>query len=94
LRRDWTVSEKQIEPPEPTDINIYHLGKDERKNRNIEMLPGNLTESQEYLNNDAVLCDALGEHIVDNMARIAELETDSYRLAVHQWELDRYLANY
>jgi glutamine synthetase len=85
---------KKIDPPEPTDINIYHLSAEERKKRKIEMLPGNLAESQEYLNQDAVLCATLGRHVVDNLARIAELETDSYRLAVHQWELDRYLANY
>lgn len=85
---------KKTEPPEPTDINIYHLSKEERKKRNIEMLPGSLTESQEHLKKDAVLCGALGTHVVDDLDRIAEMETDSYHLAVHQWELDQYLANY
>jgi glutamine synthetase len=85
---------KRIEPPEPTDTNIYHLSRDDRKRMNIEMLPGSLSESQEYLMKDSILCDALGKHVVENLARITELETDSYRLTVHQWELDRYLANY
>jgi glutamine synthetase len=85
---------KKMEPPEPTDINIYHTSPKERRKLNIDMLPGSLTESQEYLKNDTVLCDTLGDHISDNLARLSELETDSYRVAVHQWELDRYLANY
>ncbi|MDD1672386.1 MAG: type I glutamate--ammonia ligase [Methanomicrobiales archaeon] len=84
----------KIEPPEPTDMNIYHLTKEERKKMNIEMLPGSLTESQEHLMKDRILCDTLGSHVVENLGRIAEIESDEYRLAVHQWELDRYLANY
>jgi glutamine synthetase len=43
---------------------------------------------------DQVICDALGGHIVDTLGCIAEAETDAFRLTVHQWELDRYLANY
>ncbi len=85
---------RKIEPPEPTDTNIYHLSAEERKKRKIEMLPGSLSESQNHLALDRVLCDALGNHVVENMARIAEIESDAYRLAVHPWELDRYLANY
>jgi len=84
----------KIEPPEPTDMNIYQLSAEERKKFNIEMLPGSLTESHEHLMKDKVLSNTLGTHIIENLARIAELETDDYRLAVHQWELDRYLANY
>jgi glutamine synthetase len=85
---------RTIEPPESTDTNIYHLSAGERKKRKIEMLPGSLAESQMYLAADQVLCDALGVHVVEYLARIAEMESDAYRLTVHPWELDRYLANY
>jgi glutamine synthetase len=81
-------------PPESTNVNIYHLTEKERKRMKIEMLPGSLAESQEYLMKDKVLCDALGNHIVETLARIAVAETDAFRLAVHPWELDRYLATY
>ena len=43
---------------------------------------------------DQVLCDALGPHILETLTTIAEAETDAFRLAVHPWELDRYLATY
>jgi glutamine synthetase len=85
---------RTIEPPESTDTNIYHLSAGERKKRKIEMLPGSLAESQMYFAADQVLCDALGVHVVEYLARIAEMESDAYRLTVHPWELDRYLANY
>jgi len=84
----------KIMPPESTDVNIYHLSEKERKKMKIEMLPGSLAESQAHLMNDKVLCNALGSHIVENLAHIAEAETDAFRLAVHPWELDRYLATY
>ena len=85
---------KKIMPPESTNVNIYHLSEKERRKMKIEMLPGSLTESQEFLHNDKVICEALGSHIVENLARSAEAETDAFRLAVHPWELDRYLASY
>ena len=84
----------KIMPPDSTDVNIYHLSEKERKRMKIDMLPGSLAESQNYLRNDKVLCDALGNHIVETLASIAEAETDAFRLAVHPWELDRYLATY
>jgi glutamine synthetase len=84
----------KIMPPESTDVNIYHLSEKDRRKMKIEMLPGSLAESQEHLMKDKVLCDALGDHIVENLASIAEAETDAFRLAVHPWELDRYLATY
>jgi glutamine synthetase len=84
----------KIMPPKATDQNIYHLTAAERDKMGIEMLPGSLTESQEYLVKDKVLSNALGNHVMDTLARITEQETDSFRLAVHPWELDRYLATY
>jgi glutamine synthetase len=65
-----------------------------RKKLRIDMLPASLMESNAALLKDTVLCNVLGDHVVTNLTRIAEMETDSFRLAVHPWELERYLANY
>jgi glutamine synthetase len=51
-------------------------------------------ESNAALLKDDILCKTLGEHVVTNLSSIAQMETDSFRLAVHPWELDRYLATY
>src|SRR5690606_22116456 len=85
---------KKIEPPESTDVNIYHLSEKERRSRGIEMLPGSLIEANAELNNDDIIRNAMGTHIMEGLNSIAQLETDSFRLAVHPWELDRYLAMY
>jgi glutamine synthetase len=84
----------KIMPPEQTNSNIYHMDAKARKKLRIDMLPGSLMESNAALLKDDVLCKTLGEHVVTNLSRIAEMETDSFRLAVHPWELERYLATY
>jgi len=84
----------KIEPPESTNMNIYHMSEDERKKLGIEMLPGSLIESQNELNNDSVIAKAMGSHVMEGLNSITRLETDAFRLAVHPWELDRYLATY
>jgi glutamine synthetase len=84
----------KIMPPEATNTNIYHMSAKDRKRMKIEMLPGSLAEAQAAMMKDEVICNALGAHVVETLANIAEAETDAFRLTVHQWELDRYLANY
>jgi len=84
----------KIMPPESTNTNIYHLDAKARKRLHIDMLPATLMESNAALLKDEILCATLGNHVVENLTRIAELETDAFRLAVHPWELDRYLATY
>ncbi|MCX6698419.1 MAG: glutamine synthetase beta-grasp domain-containing protein [Methanomicrobiales archaeon] len=81
-------------PPEATDKNIYHLTAAERDKMGIEMLPGSLTESHEYLMKDIVLTKTLGNHVMESLTCTAQMESDAFRLAVHPWELERYLANY
>jgi glutamine synthetase len=36
----------------------------------------------------------MGSHVMEGLTNIATLETDMFRLAVHPWEIDRYLASY
>jgi len=82
---------KRILPPEPTDINVYHLSAEEREMREISMLPVSLMEANEALLADGVICDALGPHIVEYLTRVATAETEAFHLEVHPWERKRYL---
>jgi glutamine synthetase len=84
----------KIEPPESTDVNIYHLSAKEREKMGIGMLPASLMEANQYLNKDKVLTKTLGDHVLDSLNCTAQMESDAFRLAVHPWELDRYLATY
>jgi glutamine synthetase len=84
----------KIEPPESIDTNIYHLSADERKKMGIEMLPASLMEAQIELEKDAVIRKVMGSHVMDGLTSIATVESDLFRLAVHPWEIERYLATY
>lgn len=84
----------KIMPPPSTDVNIYHLSEEERKNRGIEMLPGSLMEANDELLKDTVICEALGPHVVEYLTSIARAETDAFSLTVHPWEVDRYIHNF
>ena len=84
----------KIEPPKPVEANIYKLTEKERKRMRIEALPGSLEEALGYMRNSLIAKAALGPHIVDEFVTAKDIEWDSFRTYVSQWELDKYLARY
>lgn len=83
-----------LTPPAPEDRNIYAMTTEERVNRSIFSLPANLEEAIKGLGNDPVILEAIGEHVWDRFSTAKMMEWDSYRTAVHPWEVDRYLAKF
>ena len=86
--------ENKIEPPTQVEENIYGMTKDELKKAKIESLPGTLIEAVNLLEDDEVIKDALGEHILNEFIMAKNIEWDKYRTCVTQWELNTYLNNY
>ena len=84
----------KIEPPKPVDANIYKLTEKERKRYRIDALPGSLEEALGYMRNSLIAKKALGEHIVEEFVTAKDIEWNSFRTYVSQWELDKYLARY
>ncbi|MCP1662350.1 MAG: type I glutamate--ammonia ligase [Methanocalculus sp. MSAO_Arc1] len=83
-----------IEPPQSIDRNIFHMTAEERMSNGIETLPGSLFEANQSLMADPLICGILGEHVAGNLNSIAEIEWDSFRTAVTDWETNRYLSKY
>ena len=83
-----------IDPGEPTNIDIYNLSDDERKKRGIDSLPGSLMEAKEQFLKDKVLIDSLSEHIIEKFIEAKNEEWDSFRTHITNWELDRFLEIY
>ncbi len=83
-----------IDPGEPTNIDIYNLTDDERKKRGIDSLPGSLMEAKEEFLKDKVLIDSLSEHIIEKFIEAKNEEWDSFRTHITNWELDRFLEIY
>ena len=73
--------------------SVQRSVRDRRKHK-IRELPGTLREALEALAKDRVIREALGSHVYEHLVQDKQLEWDSYRIAVHQWELDKYLAEY
>jgi glutamine synthetase len=84
----------KIEPPEPINLNIYELSDDEKIDHNIESLPGTLHDAILELDNDMIIREALGEHIYDRFRYGRVKEWLEYRIQVHNWEIEHYLARF
>lgn len=82
---------RKTEPPEPVNANVYRMTVQERKAMGIASLPGTLAEALEELKRDEVIRAALGDHIYDRFIEAKEIEWNTYRTQVHQWEIEQYL---
>ncbi len=58
------------------------------------MLPGNLYDAHQAMLGDDVIRGALGDHVVSGLSALTRGEWDSFRMCVHPWEHERYLAIY
>ncbi|RJE46730.1 MULTISPECIES: type I glutamate--ammonia ligase [unclassified Dehalobacter] len=85
---------RKLNPPEAVDLNIFAMDDRQRKEMGIDSLPGDLKEALTLLSNDEVIKDALGEHIYSRFVAAKTEEYDSFRIAVHKWEIERYLEIY
>jgi glutamine synthetase len=94
LRAGLEGIEKNMEVPEPVEENLYHFDENERKRRNIRTLPSTLAEALEEMEVDELVCETLGEHIVERLVEAKREEWNEFRMRVTQWELDRYLDVY
>jgi glutamine synthetase len=84
----------KIQPPPPTNQNIYNMTAAERKELNIDSLPGSLAEAMQELAKSDVIKSALGDHVYEKFVEAKTLEWDSYRTQIHAWEVDKYLTQF
>jgi glutamine synthetase len=83
-----------LTPPPPIQRNIYHMSVRDRRKHKIKELPGTLREAIQALEKDPVIRAALGEHAYSHFIEAKRQEFDAYRVTVHDWELQTYLAEY
>jgi len=86
--------ERGIDPGEPVNKNIFTMSQREKRRLRIGQLPPNLWAALDELEKDAVVKDALGEHILEHYLRAKRQEWEEYISHVHPWEQDRYLGEY
>ena len=86
--------ERNLVPPPAIQRNIYQMTVRDRRKHKIRELPGTLREALVTMQKDRVVRQALGDHVFAKFITAKTTEFDAYRIAVHRWELDNYLAEY
>jgi len=82
--------ERKLRPPTPVEENVYEFDEAMLGSRGISTLPGSLMEAVRELEKDKVIMGALGEELGRKYVKAKKQEYDSFRLAVTDWEKERY----
>ncbi|MBS1005836.1 type I glutamate--ammonia ligase [Levilactobacillus brevis] len=84
----------KLEPREAIDRNIYRMDAEERQENHITNLPDTLHNALKDLAADDVMRNAMGDHLYQSFIEAKNLEYNSYRTQVSEWERDQYLELY
>jgi glutamine synthetase len=84
----------KLTPPPSTDTNIFAMTPNQMRRAKIQSLPGSLLEAMAELKKSKIAKETLGEHILEKYLVNKEMEWDSYRIAVTNWEIENYLNVY
>ena len=87
--------ERGLRPGEAQNDNLFLLSPREARARGIELLPSNLGEALDALEQDDLLCSALGTEYAQHYLEVKREEWDDYAemtaKSVTAWEIGRYL---
>jgi len=86
--------ENKIQPPPPTNKNIFRMSGDEREKEGIASLPASLEEAIDEMEKSMLVMELLGEHIFNKYIEAKRKEWDDYRTKITQWEIEHYLTKY
>ncbi len=83
--------EDKIEPPEPVEKDIFHMGAEEREALGVGSLPENLGEALDCMRESKLVREALGDHLFGHFLYIKGQEWNEFRAQVSDWEIQRLL---
>ena len=76
--------------PEMEDI-VYDISPAELEQQGIEILPQSLSQAVDMFRKSTLMKELLGEELFNKYLEAKEREAFEYRIAVTDWELDRYI---
>lgn len=85
---------KDLAAPASVDENMFAMTQAERDAKGIKNLPGSLKEALEVMEKDGLAKSVLGDHAYNAFVSCKNMEWDSFRTFVSQWEIDRYICQY
>ena len=83
--------EKGLRLEEEATADIFELTDEQRRAKGIRLLPSNLAEALDEMEQSDLVRETLGEHIFEWFLRNKRSEWNDYKSHVTQFELDRYL---
>jgi len=84
----------EADPGPPVNKNIFTMSHREKRRLRVDELPSNLSEALTAMKKDALIREALGDHIYQHFVEAKTKAWEDYSAEVHPWEVDRYLARY
>ncbi|MCM8901733.1 type I glutamate--ammonia ligase [Caldicoprobacter algeriensis] len=84
----------KIQPPPPTDKNIFRMSREERMKEGIDSLPASLEEAINEMEKSELVRETLGEHIFTKYIEAKRKEWEDYRTKITPWEIEHYLTKY
>lgn len=82
--------DRRLQPPAAVDDDLYELTAAALGARGIATLPATLGDAAAALEDDAVLCSALGASLHANLCRLQRDEWMAFSRHVSDWEMARY----
>lgn len=83
--------DRQLDPGEPLNVNLYELSPAEIAERGVRVLPQSLSASLDALEADAVVQAGLGAALAKEFVQLKRMEWVEYSRHVGEWETRRYL---
>jgi len=82
--------EKNYPIVDPVERNVYNLSEEERKELDIDTLPGDLYEATKAMESSQVMKKALGHHVFHSLLENKRVEWADYRAQLSDWEMKNY----
>lgn len=85
---------RKLHPGPGSAENLFDKSCEELKKLEIGILPQSLNEALDALEEDTVLCEAIGSSIIKQFLIVKRDEWTDYQRHVTDWEIDRYVEFY
>ena len=86
--------ERELDPGDPIDINMYELSDKELAEKGVAQLPRTLLEAVDAFAADKLAFDVFGKELAESFIDIKNAEWWEFHNQVTRWELDEYLSKF
>lgn len=86
--------EKNLDPGDPIDVNMYDLSDAQLKERGVRLLPRSLDEAITAFEADPLSREVMGDDLYKSFIALKRDEWTRFHTHVSQWEVEEYLTKF